>query len=326
MSDSLILKVTTGSDGNIMPSLASMTVQEAEAFLALYKSLLELVEVTGQTDSATISITQGSLSAGAHGDSVVAEMSQYIESTVNRECEDDKILSPLRKIQHVFQLNGMEYDLVVNRGGVITSYYDRFKTSKVFRRKSERIEYKSNIEFLTGHLYTSGGKKKQNIHFETSDGEDIIINCSKDNSELAGHYLHHDIKISVWHQEDSPRRRAYELCDVYLDGYEELFLEFKQFFESLKNQDEYEGLTIIHDKINEYVTHREIDKLCMITRLFAHKSTDIQTLKIISVVTKRLKDVDGYVGFRNEILKYYNIKFKKEMNLLKQARKDRNEA
>ncbi len=143
---------------------------------------------------------------------------------------------------------------------------------------------------------------------------------------MAGHYLHHDIKISVWHQEDAPRRNAYELCDVYLDGYEDLFAEFKQFFESLKNQDEYDGLTIIHDKINEYVTLNEMEKLRRITRLFAHKSTDIQTLKIALVVTKRIKDLDTYVGFRNELLKHYTKKFKSEMNLLKQERSRANDA
>ncbi len=316
--DKLVLKVTTDSNGQPL-RLDDMPLEAAQAFLKLYEALIHLVELTDNHQNARVSISQSSLAAGVANTNVVNHLIADFNSITASQCDDKEKVAQWRIIQEQIQKNGLGYDVVYYRGNTSQSLYNTIKTSKTFyKKRAARTQYTSSIRFLSGRLTDAGGKSKSNLHIDTPMGE-IKISCLQNDAKIAASVLYENLKLSAWVRRDSLGDYQYELCEVYFEP--NLFQEFKTFFESLVTMDEIEALTTVHRLVKNYLINKEFEKLRRISRLWIHSTTDIQTLKIVLVLTKAFKDNEEFSSYRAELLKMYNIQYNKELKLLKKTRK-----
>ncbi len=312
--EKLVLKVTTDANGNQL-SLDNMPFEAAEAFLKLYEALIGLVQLTENHQNARVSITQSSLAAAVSSATVVPHMISDFNSIASAQCEDSAKVAFWRSIQEQIQKNGLGYDIVYQKGNTSESLYNIIKTSKTFHKKrATKKQYTSDIRFLSGRLTDAGGKSKSNLHIDIPGGE-IKIACIQSDAKIAASVLYETLSLSAWVRKDSLGNYNYELCEVYFDT--TLFNELKSFFESLQEMDEIDALTSVHRLIKGLIEEQQFEKLRRISKLWIHSSTDIQTLKIILVLTKSLKEDDEYSSYRQEVLKLYTSLYEKELKRLR---------
>ena len=317
METKLVLKVTTDTKGQQL-RLDNMPIAAAKAFLTLYEALVQLVELTDKTSTATISITQSSLATAVSGALTVNQMVSDFNSIIKSECDDSEKVKHWRDIQSLIQSNGLGYDILYQHNNRTESLVKKVKESKTFTKKRIKITYSSSIRFISGKLTDAGGRSKSNIHIDVSGGE-VKVGCSEADAMSAAHYLYKNLDISAWVKIGTGGIYIYELCHVYENR--QIFNELRLFFEELHGQEEIEALTMIHRRVKSYLMNEEFEKLRMFTKLLIHLSTDIQTMKIVLVLTKSFKGSDEFSSYREALLNIYNARFAKEMRQLKKTPK-----
>jgi hypothetical protein len=121
------------------------------------------------------------------------------------------------------------------------------------------------------------------------EGDKIKASCSRIDARRATDYLYNgEIKISLWKIEKQGQKTVYEMCDVYRN--KDIFDDLFTFVQLLREKDEIESLMEIHKKIKYLLQNGAIKTVARIMKLYNHKSTDINVLKTILLITKSFKD------------------------------------
>jgi hypothetical protein len=276
-------KVITDSKGNNV-RLDSMPLDAAKAFLTFYQTLVNMVELLGDEEGSHVAIKTGSACAVVEG-AVANLILQEFEAVASAKSTNSPIVNLWKGVQDQVQANGLLYEInYVSKDGVY-SLHNRIKNAKKFKKKPVRTKYSNSIEFLHGKLIEAGGVKP-NIHVDVN-GQKLTIDCDEDNAVNAISYLYKEIRISVWAKNKDGKGKSYELCDVYENN--AYYYAFKELFDQLNVSDKIGGLTLIHRHIKEQLKNENFDYLRKLLLLWGHDTTDIQTLKIILVITSAFR-------------------------------------
>jgi hypothetical protein len=319
-------KVVTDKDGKPV-ELDKMSIDAAKAFLAFYQTLVSLADISESSENADksssyITIKSGSAVASVSGDTA-ERIYEDFESVVTGQCDNPIKVKLWRDTQSLLQANGLGYEINHIKKGSVKNLYNRIVTAKRILKKPIKTQYANSIKFFSGRLINVGGKIP-NIHIELNNDEKITVDCHEEIALSAKDYLYTSIRVAVWAKESSAvTSNSYELCDVYNSDKDYEF--FKNYFESLGKLDKISALTNIHQDIKELLAEGNFKSLRKLLKLWLHPSTDVQTMKIILVITKQFSkdpEISQYIDKFQEYFKIQNLKLLKQYKKgSKQSRK-----
>lgn len=313
LTNSFELKVVTDPDGKNV-SLGDMPIEAAKAFLTFYQAMVTLAEKSGD-ENPRVGIKSGSAVAIAIG-----KTAELIEETydlvVAGKCVDPDIVKQWREVQAQVQANGFGYEInAVSAKGVRRLKAD-IKEAKTFVKKPVKSKFSNSIKFVSGKLTDVGA----NIHVTTDEGERITIECEESIARKAVPYTFERVWVAVWAKKATNNASAsYELCDVY--GSEEQYNGFKDFFEDLEKENKIAALTAIHQTIKAELAKDDLRALQKLLKLWTHPTTDIQTLKIILVITKAFRNDQRLAGQIAQLQKYFALQDAKYAKQLKKKKR-----
>lgn len=308
MLDKLEFKII--SDGS-KRNLEHMTLVEARAFMILYQSLVEIVNLTEGKENSKISIQSNLLSTSVEG-TVASKIKDDFDNIASSLSLDSELIRQWNNLKTLVRQNGLHFDFIHHINGKQISIIEKIQAAKRFHKKIERKTYSTSIKFFVGKLIEVGGTTP-NIHIDLG-GHKITVSCDEINATKSNNYLYKDILISVWSKK-SVGNEKYTLCDVYED--EQMFLDFKTFIENIAQLDELDALSEIHDRVQTYLEENNIAPLKRLSLLWISPLTDIQTLKTILVITKDFKLHQDYGAYRSRLLSIYDDKYLKLAKKLK---------
>ena len=311
--NSFELKVVTDRDGKNV-NLGDMPIEAAKAFLTFYQAMVTLAELSGD-ENPRVGIKSGSAVAIATGKTAELIEEKY-DLVVAGKCEIPEIVKQWREVQTRVQANGVGLEInAVSAKGVRHLKAD-IKQAKTFVKKPVKSKFSNSIKFISGKLEEVGA----NIHVLTDEGEKITIECQQSVALKAIKYIFKPVWVSVWAKKATTGTSAsYELCDVY--GDEEQYNGFKNFFEDLEKENKIAGLTAIHQTIKAELARENFGALRKLLKLWNHPSTDIQTLKIILVITKAFRNDERLAGQIAQLQRHFAVQDAKYAKLLKKKKK-----
>lgn len=328
LTNSFELKVVTDQDGKNV-SLGDMPIGAAKAFLTFYQALVNLAELSGDenphvgiksgsvvaTEKTAELIKSGSAVAIATGKTAELIEENY-DLVVAGKCINPDIVKQWREVQAQVQANGYGYEInAVSAKGVRQLKAD-IKQAKTFVKKPVKSKFSNSIKFISGKLTEVGA----NIHVLTDEGEKITIECEEAMARQAIPYIFKPVWVAVWAKKATNNTSAsYELCDVY--GDEQQYNGFKDFFEDLEKENKIAGLTAIHQTIKAELAKEDLRALQKLLKLWTHPTTDIQTLKIILVITKAFRNDERLAGQLAQLQKYFVLQDAKHAKQLKKKRR-----
>jgi len=302
-------KVVTDKEGKAV-QLEDMSVDAAKAFLTFYQTLVSLAELSGEGLDPRIGIKPGSAVASVIG-ATAERINNDFASVSTAQCSDPEIVKLWRDVQTQIQANGLSYEInhITSKG--VEALHNEIKASKTFVKKPIKSQYANSIKFFSGRLINVGGKYP-NIHIEV-DGKKITIDCKEQTALDAKDYLYKPIRVAVWAKvAGQGSNNAYELADVYPNDDE--YNAFKTYFEELGAGDKIASLTNIHRRIKALLTEGDFHTLRRLLQLWLHPTTDIQTLKIILVITKSFSQDRRLSGYIELFQGYFNLQNTKLLN------------
>ena len=311
--NSFELKVVTDRDGKNV-NLDDMPIEAAKAFLTFYQAMVTLAELSGD-ENPRVGIKSGSAVAIATGKTAELIEEKY-DQVVAGECVDPEIVKQWRQVQARVQANGVGLEInAVSAKGVRRLKAD-IKQAKTFAKKPVKSKFSNSIKFISGKLEEVGA----NIHVLTDEGEKITIECQQSVALKAIKYIFKPIWVAVWAREATNGASAsYELCDVY--GSEEQYNGFKDFFEDREKETKIAALTAIHQTIKAELARENFGALRKLFKLWNHPSTDIQTLKIILVITKAFKNDERLAGQIAQLQRHFVLQDAKHAKQLKKKKR-----
>lgn len=315
LTNSFELKVVTDQDGKNV-SLGDMPIEAAKAFLTFYQAMVTLAELSGD-ENPRVGIKSGSAVAIATGKTAELIEETY-DSVVAGNCVDPDIVKQWREVQAQVQANGFGYEInAVSAKGVRQLKTD-IKQAKTFVKKSVKSKFSNSIKFISGKLTEVGA----NIHVLTDEGEKITIECEEARAIKATKFIFKPIWVAVWARKATNSTSAsYELCDVYSN--EAQYNGFKNFFEDLEKENKIAALTAIHRTVKSELAKENFSALRKLFKLWMHSTTDIQTLKIVLVITKAFKDDERLADQIAQLQKYFVLQDAKYAKQLKKKKRTR---
>lgn len=286
--------------------LSAMTLEAASSFLILFESLTRIIQLTPDNKGITIQITSGSAVVAAEGKKVANAKIEF-EKVLDNESTDKELVDQWKRIQSVFNSNGLEYEANFYEKGVKTSFYNKLKSHQKLRTKRiKRKKFDSEIEFITAKLIEVGGKKP-NIHIEV-DGKTLPpISCTEINAVKANRFLYQTIRLSAWATAVNGGKR-YVLCDSYPD--EVIYNELQSFVKELVGLEQVEALKRLHYQCRYYMDNQNYGMFRKFLRLFSHESTEINAIKMILIVTQSVRDHERLAPFIQKLEELFDKKFK----------------
>jgi hypothetical protein len=314
LTNSFEFKVVTDQDGKNV-SLGDMPIGAAKAFLTFYQALVKLAELSGD-ENPRIGIKSGSAVAIATGTTAELIQENY-DLVVAGQCTNADIVKQWRDVQAQVQANGYAYEINAVSAKGVRSLKADIKKSKAFAKKPVKSKFSNSIKFISGKLTEIGA----NIHVTTDKGEKITIECEEERALKAIKYIFKPIWVSVWARKATNSTNAsYELCDVYND--EAQYNGFKDFIEDLEKENKIAALTAIHRTIKSELAKENFGALRRLFNLWIHPTTDIQTLKIVLVITKAFKDderIAKHIARLQECFAVQDAKHAKKLKKKKRA-------
>ena len=292
--------------------LQSMSLEVARAFLVLAESLTTIAELTPNNQNLTINITPGSVRMAVEG-AVVARINKNFQQIVDNNSTDKDLIAPWRNMQSVFQKNGLEYSAIMFLNNQQISVVDILKGKKRLIAKSKKEAIKTSIEFIEGKLFEIGGKRKQNIHLTIPNGNTVTVACTEANALRANNYLFQTILISTWVSVKA-HKKYYEL---YHPQQLSIYNDLKNFINSFENSvDEIESLSKLHDECRKYLDKQDYGSFRKFLKLFNHKTTDINSLHTILLLTQFFKNNKRLSELISDLDALFNSKIDKYNKLV----------
>lgn len=314
-TNSFELKVVTDQDGKNV-SLGDMPIEAAKAFLTFYQAMVTLAELSGDKNPR-VGIKPGSAVAVATGKTAELIEENY-DLVVAGQCVDPEIVKQWREVQAQVQANGFGYEINAVSAKGVRRLKSAIKQAKTFVKKPVKSKFSNSIKFVSGKLTDVGA----NIHVTTDEGEKLTIECEESIARKAVPYTFERVWVAVWAKKATNTASAsYQLCDVYSD--EDQYNGFKDFFDDLENADKITGLTAIHKTIKAELAKDDLRALQKLLKLWNHPTTDIQTLKIILVITKAFRNDERLAGQIAQLQKHFELqdaKYAKQLKKKKRAK------
>ncbi len=291
-----VLRITKDANGQDI-DIKAMSLETVKKFMVLAEAFTKIVELTPNNQKITLSITGNSIGMVAEGEDVKTMKEQY-EKAKEGDMQVRSLFQPYNAIQSLISANGYEFEAIQFTDGEEKSIQQELKDNGVFKSKPEKKIFNFFPIFVTGYFYEGGGKVKKNLHIQTVESDKTYkVACTPETSRRARKFLEGTIFISAW-KGSSTKGEEYLFCDAY--DHPNMFNELKKFIDDIRDKDEIEVLSEIHDKIRQYIDKKYFGRLRKLIRLFLHESVDINILNEFLLLTPSVRHEEK---IKDEIIK-----------------------
>lgn len=284
MVNEFIIKIHKDSKGNEL-SLDNITIEAADALKIFIESLTDFAKLYAISD-IKLSIKNGSIESCLSYPSVGNRIYDEINNVIigeSKAVSNEKIKS-LKTIQDKIKQNGLDYTVIHKVNNEYLDLTSAFKSKNFPYSRAIRHEINEDVEFIKGRLFESGGKVKTNIHLEGEEGE-YKVECSQQQAIDINSRLYSEIYLSVIKKWKIGQKATYHLLDNYLT--EDLFLSYKNFFETVENDESLNRYDIVYKRIVEIIeSEKNIREVLKIMRLYNYSQSDRGILRTILMTLK----------------------------------------
>lgn len=283
MQNELKIRIVKDSKGDKL-SLTSITIEAAESLRIFIESLVELANLYENNSEFKISLKEGSVESSLVFPSQNVDITDDINNIIEGKSIDNAKTKTLKKIQDKIKLNGLSYEvawIIDNKEKNITNVFK----GRNFPYKRLHSNGNSEVVFLKGFLYESGGKKTVNIHIEDC-GQEYTIDCTNDEAIKVNTSLFKEIFISAIKTVKGKDIVFYKLVDYYSDKVE--YENMSNFYDSIVYNDGLEKFDLLHNKIYNLIIDDKTQELLKIVKVF---NTDFTEKGIIRTILMSLKPV-----------------------------------
>jgi hypothetical protein len=236
-----------------------MPLEAAEAFKLFVENLYEFARLTNisANNDVKLSIKNGSILSQLVYPSERIDIDQEINQVINGESNNNELIKCFKGIQDKVKQNGLQYAITHYRNGELVDLTSRFKGRKFPLRRSPRMEWTHEVEFISGKLFNAGGRVNSNIHIDTIE-ESIKIDCTKEQAKAVNKYLYEFVYLSVERKSKIGNETKFTMIDYYAT--EEAYEYYKIKFSEMMELNKIEKYTNFHDLVFENLRDKTKDE------------------------------------------------------------------
>lgn len=273
--------------------LDALTIEETNALIEILTALRNIA-VHDWSSDLKIGIINESACALIDGDTETMDnIHQKILKVVYNEKDRDNIyVENLLKIKEQVKERDLDMRIVYRKGSDvkdIKEYFDKPFHKRVLRKKRESSFI---LEFISGQVKRSGENGGNWIGFSfESKNETLRIISSDSQASLAGKLLFkNDSRIAVWGKIDNNQKINYTCSDIYFEGTEDYYEEFKSFFKDFFKLSEVERIKSIHYKLQSYYSQNLLGHAKKFIKLFLYSEVEAGYLLSILILSKKYRN------------------------------------
>ncbi|QKG55595.1 hypothetical protein GKZ68_02450 [Hymenobacter sp. BRD128] len=299
MANEFIIKINKDSHGNEL-SLASMSIEAADALKIFIESLSQFAKLSNKAADMKLSLKDGCIESALVYPESEVKIDEEIQSIVDGKSDNNEFIKFFKDIQDKIQANGLDYSVMHFVNGEKIDLTETFKAKKFAYKRPNKGFWKEEIVFIEGRLFESGGKTKTNIHLDYK-GKEFAINCSINQAIKINKLLYQQVYVCALKKWKFEGQETYELIDTYLlPG---VFRKYKNFYQSIKEDDSLERFDIIHDNVVSIIEKRGLDvpDIFRLMRLYNHPQSDKGIVQTILMALKPLRRHERVSGIYQEL-------------------------
>lgn len=285
MTNELKIKIIKDSQGNDL-DLSNITIEAADALKVFIDSMVDFAKTYSDTSSVKLKLDNGSIeTALVYPDE--EEISNDIDEILTFQSDKQKRVEILRKIQDKIQLNGLTYQVFIDKQNQPTQEITQIFKGRKFRKTRQTFDRNYSIEFIEGELYESGGKSTVNVHIHNQElDKEYKVECTKPQAKRLNERLYSKVYLSVTKIIKTESEIEYRYIDSYLK--EETYLFYKSIHERLTTEDSIEKYDLIYDHIVGIINNDEIsnEEIIKIMRLYDNKFSEKGIIRTILMTLK----------------------------------------
>ncbi|MVM39484.1 hypothetical protein GO730_20970 [Spirosoma sp. HMF3257] len=293
MENELKIRIIKDSKGNPL-SLQAITLEAAESLKIFIDSLVELARLYEDNSEFKISLLNGSIESCLVFPAQNEQVTKDINDILTGKSLDNKKIKALKDIQDKIKSNGLDYEVLWKNNNEIINVTQKFKGEN-FSYKRRRNEYESEIVFLSGQLYETGGKTNTNIHIHESNIE-YKIDCTVQEAIAINSLLYENIYLSALKTTRSEYKPTYQLIDYYLDINEQKFIA--EFYQNIVSNDKLEKFDLLHEKIYDLILEDRLNDLKKMIKIFDNEFTERGIIRTILMSLKPVIKKDDFLGIK----------------------------
>lgn len=285
MSNELKIKILRDSQGNNV-NLSNITIDAADALKIFIESLTELAKTYEDVSDITLKLDNGSIEACLIYPEE-EEITNDIDEILAYTSTDRERVKIFRTIQDKIQLNGLEYEVYINKTNEPIREVTQVFKGRKFTKVKQTFQREYSIDFLEGVLYAAGGKSTVNIHIENAALEKVYkIECTKSEAKKLNERLYSTVYLSVLKICKTEHDIEYRYIDSYLR--EENYNFYKSLHESLIGNENITKYDLIYDYIVETLNNEERpnEELVKLIRLYNNKFSEKGIVRTILMTLK----------------------------------------
>lgn len=285
MSNELKIKIISDSQGNDL-DLSNISIEAAGALKIFIDSMVDFAKTYEDTSDIKLKLDNGSIETCLVYPEE-EEVSHDIEDILEFKSNNKKRVEAFRNIQDKIQLNGLVYEVFLNKQNEPTREVTQIFKGKKFRKAKQIFDRSYSIEFIEGELFETGGRKTVNVHIENRQlGKEYKIECEKPDAKKLNDRLYSKIYLSVIKISKTEQDIEYRYIDSYLRADNYLF--YKSLHEQLITEDSIEKYDLIYNYIvntinDDNTPNEEIIKLI---RLYDNKFSEKGIIRTILMTLK----------------------------------------
>lgn len=296
MSNELKIKILRDSQGNNV-DLSNITIDAADALKVFIDSLTKFAKTYDNASEIKLKLDNGSISTCLVLPDEDEIISQEIDDIISNTSNNNDRINIFKTIQDKIQLNGLEYQVYLNKRNQPEREVTQIFKGRKFSRRRQTYHRQYSIEFIEGILFEAGGKSKVNVHIENEESNtEYIIECSRDEAKKLNERLYSKVYISTIRNCKTENDITYKYIDSYLtDTY---YTFFKSLHESLTRTDDIEKYDLIYNYIVDTVNSEERpnEELIKLIRLYNNKFSEKGIVRTILMTLKPI--ISSEIGLK----------------------------
>lgn len=290
------ISITKDADGND-PDLDNISIYAAESLLVFIQSFKEFAKSYENQSDFRISIKKGSITSSLIAPSQSENFVKDIQDLLKGESKDNEKIKLLKGIQDRIKLNGLEYSVKLESINENIDLTDQFK-GKNFSYTREKRQPKTDLIFLSGELFETGGKTKVNFHI-TRHEEEFKVECSKEEACMINKNLYEKIYFSAKRTTERGIK-SYTFIDSYVNN--EQFERYRDFYFSVITNNSIQRFDIVFEKFSSLMNTQRTESIVKHMKLFKNEFTERGILRTILMTLKSKIKTPNYVP----VLSIYN--------------------
>lgn len=309
MSNKLKIKIITDSQGNDL-DLNNITIEAADALKVFIDSLTDFAKTYEDTTNVKLKLESGSIEAClVYPDE--EEISNDIDDILSFQSDKQKRVEILRKIQDKIQLNGLDYQVFIDKENLPSQEITQIFKGRKFRKTRQRFDRNFSIEFIEGELFESGGKTNANVHIENKDLDvEYKVECTKPEARKLNNRLYSKAYLSVIKIIKTDEAEATKIEYRYIDSYlkEENYIFYKTMHEHLIADDSIEKYDVIYHHIVNTINDENSpnEELIKLIRLYNNNFTEKGIIRTILMTLKPIISQDvGLLPYYDSLVKTF---------------------